>query len=151
VGKGFSSIGSKLIGGGGGGGSLAGKLTGKSIAEKQWLKANSVGGVSPSQDKLDWDSYKSENSQGLEFEPWKRWQESLNSSTPFTPPTYELQQFEQLPTTPQAVPQNVQASAPQAQVINRYLEQVMKNVGGEGSGQTEVGKALRAKSSGGEK
>jgi hypothetical protein len=99
-----------------------------------------------------YDTYRREHSgDDLGFEGWKDWQRSLFYIEPFEPPVYEPKEFQQLPVTPTTpmTPTTPRGQAPQPQVINRYLEQVMSKVGGEGSGQTEVGKALRAKSSGG--
>lgn len=56
-------------------------------------------------------------------------------------PEYKAPEIEQLP-----VHESVnRPSGPMPQVINKYLENIMRNVGNETSGQTEVGKALRAK------
>ena len=105
-----------------------------------------------------WEDYKQDYSgtKALGYDKWKNQQRSLFDTVPFEPPVYTQKEFPQLPVTP-SVPSGAPAptapkgQAPNPQVINRYLEQVMSKVGGEGSGQTEVGKALRAKSSGGEK
>ena len=105
---------------------------------------------------LEWNQDKADEKTSRTFSDWLSWKANEITRPKFQPPIYEAKEFEQLPVAPQTnVPSDTgtptnQAPIARAQVINRYLEQVMSNLNSPTSGQTEVGKALRAKSSGGE-
>lgn len=106
----------------------------------------------PDISRSTYDAYRREQDKDLEYEPWKAWQRSLYDTKPFTPPTRVTPEFQQLPTALQpTVPSGIPSGQPamgRPQVTNKALEQVMANLNSPTSGQTEVGKALRAQSSG---
>jgi len=98
-------------------------------------------------DQTDWKAYKKDHTgEDLGFDDWRTWQRMVENQQPFTPPSYDLKEFQQqtptAPATPTAPlgPQN----APTPEIINRYLQQVINAEATPNTGKTEVSKALRA-------
>ena len=113
-----------ILGGGGGGGGRR-PPTAEQLAEAER--------------KAKYQTYKREHEgDDIPYDQWLSWQDLVANKEPFVPREYNLKSFEQQPVAPPPGPVDP------AKIINKYLENIMSNVGSPTSGQTEVGKALRA-------
>ena len=113
-----------ILGGGGGGGRRP--PTAEQLAEAER--------------KAKYQTYTREHEgDDIPYDQWLSWQDLVANKEPFVPREYNLKSFEQQqPVAPPSGPVD------SAKIINKYLENIMSNVGSPTSGQTEVGKALRA-------
>ena len=129
MGKGFGRI--FDVGKGGGGSSRP--LTEAELAARAAAQAEA-------ERKAKYRTYTREHGgDDIPYDQWLSWQDLVANKEPFVPREYNLKSFEQQPVAPQP-----SEGVDPAKIINKYLENIMSNVGSPTSGQTEVGKALRA-------
>ena len=121
-----------ILGGGGGGGGSSRPLTEAELAARAAAQAEA-------ERKAKYQTYTREHEgDDIPYDQWLSWQDLVANKEPFVPREYNLKSFEQQPVAPPPGPVDP------AKIINKYLENIMSNVGSPTSGQTEVGKALRA-------
>ena len=133
MGKGFGRI--FDVGKGGGGSSRP--LTEAELAARAAAQAAAQ---AEAERKAKYRTYTREHGgDDIPYDQWLSWQDLVANKEPFVPREYNLKSFEQQPVAPQP-----SEGVDPAKIINKYLENIMSNVGSPTSGQTEVGKALRA-------